>query len=240
VRADKPARWHGENECVRNQKWRVKESNWKRVVSKKDNLGGQATQMENQGNKELASQLQQAKERSYSLFVDNIHPNTLVRELRDTFQQIEDVSGAYISKKNRRHTNKRFGFIRFDNFSSADKAIRRFHGSFLKGEKPMVNWARFGKEKVISDIARSDDPKLASKHLEPNIASNLKDSRVHRKCEKEHEYSCEDGDQIMNTHVKQSSATVTKGHMSKENVSWLKRSIVLESKSHLSKKTCQI
>jgi hypothetical protein len=65
-----------------------------------------------------------------------------------------------------------------------------------------------------------DDPKLASKHLEPNIASNLKDSRVHRKCEKEHEYSCEDGDQIMNTHVKQSSATVIKGHMSKENVSW--------------------
>jgi RNA recognition motif-containing protein len=63
----------------------------------------------------MQTRREQAKWRYYSLFVDNIPPKTLIKKLRNTFQQIGEVSDIYISRKVRRLTTMHFGFIWYDN-----------------------------------------------------------------------------------------------------------------------------
>lgn len=86
------------------------------------------------------------RKKSFTLFIDNIHPKVNNKELKTIFQSIGDITDAFISRKKRPKTEKMFGFIRYGDKGTAMEAIRRINGRLLEGEKLFVKWARFEKE----------------------------------------------------------------------------------------------
>lgn len=80
-----------------------------------------------------------------SLFIDNIHRETTVQELRSLFNKAGVVVDTYISSKKRSNKKTLFGFVRFRKHEEGDRAIRELHGRSLKGESLTVSWARFVK-----------------------------------------------------------------------------------------------
>lgn len=91
----------------------------------------------------LPNQGQRQNEAIYTLFVDNIHPNMINKDLRAIFQKIGRVEDTFISRKTRAHTRSKFGFVRFRSYKLATEAIRKINGKVVEGGSLAVKWSQF-------------------------------------------------------------------------------------------------
>ncbi|KAK8608781.1 hypothetical protein V6N13_024194 [Hibiscus sabdariffa] len=85
----------------------------------------------------------QASTRTISLFVRNIPPALHWSGLRQVFGRHGDITDQFIAGKLDR-AGKRFGFVRFSNWTDANRAIERLNGFSLFGHRLSVSVARYG------------------------------------------------------------------------------------------------
>ncbi|KAK7268948.1 hypothetical protein RIF29_21659 [Crotalaria pallida] len=103
----------------------------------------------------------QQRRKSFSLFVDNIHPSLTKHDLWKIFQEFGEVVHLYISLKRRENKNQLFGFVRYGTKEDASEAIRRTKGLMVKGEKLFVKWA--------SQENKGDDERIEDPGRQPNM-----------------------------------------------------------------------
>ncbi|CAO2812604.1 unnamed protein product [Amaranthus hypochondriacus] len=80
---------------------------------------------------------------AFTLFIDGIPKKTTWFELKNIFSEIGVVVDSYISKKQRKGKAVCFGFVRFHHRWEADKAIKRFNGLRVFGNKLHVSMAKY-------------------------------------------------------------------------------------------------
>ena len=101
------------------------------------------------------------------LFIGNLAPEVDEKLLLDTFTQFGPISQApKISKDGITGATKGFGFVCFDNYDSADKAIEAMNGEFLANKKIRVCYA-FKREKTSDKVGTAAErliSKEAKKH----------------------------------------------------------------------------
>eukprot|EP00834_Sanchytrium_tribonematis_P003094 NODE_110_length_18645_cov_0.794403.p13 type:complete len:227 gc:universal NODE_110_length_18645_cov_0.794403:2992-2312(-) len=101
------------------------------------------------------------------VFVGNLSPDVDEKLLLDTFIQFGPISQApKISKDPVTSASKGFGFVCFDQFDSADKAIQTMNGEFLSNKKIRVCYA-YKREKSAETVG-SPAERLISKEAKKN------------------------------------------------------------------------
>ncbi|EZG58020.1 splicing factor 3B subunit [Gregarina niphandrodes] len=76
-----------------------------------------------------------------NLFVGNLAPQVDERKLFETFAAFGNVTSAKIMKDPETSESRGFGFISYDNFQSADSAIKTLSGQFLSDKQITVTYA---------------------------------------------------------------------------------------------------
>ena len=69
--------------------------------------------------------------------------------LRQIFRGEGKVSDVYVSHKNRRFYNCKFGFVRYKTIEEATRAVNNLNGLWIRGKRIMVSFARYGKKEVL-------------------------------------------------------------------------------------------
>lgn len=78
-----------------------------------------------------------------TLFVDNLPEDVSQNWLRKTYSKFRVVKDVFIPLKRSKATGRNFGFIRYDNENSVEKAIEETNGIWIEDRKLFVKWASF-------------------------------------------------------------------------------------------------
>ena len=88
-----------------------------------------------------ASQDKRTQEVGANSFVGNLSDNVDEKMLRDVFNQFGVVLSTKVMRDPEQNVSKRFGFVSFDNFESADNAISVMNGQYLEGKPIDVSYS---------------------------------------------------------------------------------------------------
>lgn len=76
------------------------------------------------------------------IYVGNLSYDITAEELRDPFEQHDEVSSAKIVTDRETGRSKGFGFVEMPNKAEGEAAISELNGAMLKGRTARVNEAR--------------------------------------------------------------------------------------------------
>ncbi|XP_058220426.1 uncharacterized protein LOC131330752 [Rhododendron vialii] len=94
-----------------------------------------------------------------TLFVDNIPEQKDQMWLKRAFNKFGEVKDVFIPLKRSKSTGNKFGFVRYDCYEAANRAISRMNGVWVEKERLFVKEASF----------RINELKSTVKHLRPPL-----------------------------------------------------------------------
>ena len=88
-----------------------------------------------------ASQDKRTQEVGANIFVGNLADGVDEKLLKDVFNQFGLVLSTKVMRDPETGSSKKFGFVSFDNFDSADRAIEIMNGQYLEGKPIDVSYS---------------------------------------------------------------------------------------------------